>query len=145
MSSKQGPVFIGNLRVPDGIVTAIASGEWILPSEESVILNIFTELPAPAGQLYSIEWMLRETVAWWESPADEYEYYGGGQAAGNSYLTIGPRCSILIGDLGVDMPLALDYHGSGGNPRVLYLPSYAAGWIEVAPDVATFLRRIRRG
>jgi hypothetical protein len=64
---------------------------------------------------------------------------------GNDYLTIDPRRSVLIGDLGIDMPLALDYQLSDDNPRVLYLPSYASGWIEVAPDISTLLSKIRRG
>ncbi len=116
----------------------------MLPGEESVILDVFTELPAPAGKLYSLDYMLKETTAWWEAPVDEYEFYGGGQTVGNDYLAIDPRRSVLIGDLGIDMPLALDYQLSDDNPRVLYLPSYASGWIQVAPDISTFLSKIRR-
>ena len=145
MSGEQAPVLIGDLRIPTEILAAIASGEWMLPREESAILEVFTELPAPAGKLYSLDYMLKETIAWWEAPVDEYEFYGGGQTVGNDYLTIHPRRSVLIGDLGIDMPLALDYQLSDDNPRVLYLPSYASGWIEVAPDISTFLSKIRRG
>jgi hypothetical protein len=140
---ENDPVFVGNLQIPNEIISAIESGEWVLPGEESVLLDLFTELPQPGSKLYSIEWMLKETFAWWESPAEEYEYYGGGKSkVDDDFETIDPKCSILIGDLGVDMPLALDYQTSLDSPRVLYLPSYASGWIEVTPDVYTFLLKI---
>jgi hypothetical protein len=144
MTGEQSPVFIGSLRVPDEVVAAIRSGEWTMPSDASVMLEIFTELPVPEGKLYSLDWMLKETSAWWDAPAEEYEFYGAGQAVGSDYESLDPRKSILIGDLGIDMPLALDYDISIDTPRVMYLPSYASGWIEVAPNIATFLSRIRR-
>jgi hypothetical protein len=60
------------------------------------------------------------------------------------YQSLEPRQSVLIGDLGTDMPIALDYRVSASDPRVMYLPSYAAGWIEVAPNASAFLAKIRR-
>ena len=52
---------------------------------------------------------------------------------------------MLIGDLGHDMPIALDFGLSPDQPRVLFLPSSAPGWIEVAPDVPTFMEILGLG
>jgi hypothetical protein len=55
-------------------------------------------------------------------------------------LGIDPALAVLIGDLGADMPIALDFRTSRTRPRVLYFG--ADGWREVAPDIDTLLRRL---
>jgi hypothetical protein len=88
--------------------------------------------------------MAKESIAWWESPPEDHAYYGAAGEMASGYHTIDPRCSLLIGDLGFDMPLALDYGVLPDGPRVMYLPSNALGWIEVASDVSAFLSMIHQ-
>jgi hypothetical protein len=141
--NQSGPIFVGDFRIPDEVAAAIASGEWKLPADDSVLLEIFTECPSPSGKLYSIEAMARETTAWWSSPSEEYALYGSGEQVGAGYRSVDPRRLVIFGDLGIDMPIAFDYQFSAVDPRVVYLPSYASGWIEVAPNAAAFLAMIQ--
>ena len=55
-------------------------------------------------------------------------------------LGIDPALAVLIGDLGADMPIVLDYRATERRPRVIYFAS--EGWREVAPDIATLLGRL---
>jgi hypothetical protein len=50
--------------------------------------------------------------------------------------------SILIGDLGNDMPFALDFRPSRATPRVIYLTLETGRWITVAPTVELLLDRL---
>jgi hypothetical protein len=89
--------------------------------------------------------MASENRAWRAAPAERHKQYGGPGAKAKGYLIVDPRSSLLIGDLGFDMPIALDYSVSPGRPRVVYLPARAPGWIEVARDVPEFMRLIKAG
>ncbi|MEO3975623.1 hypothetical protein [Streptomyces sp. CAU 1734] len=55
-------------------------------------------------------------------------------------LGVDPELALLIGDLGADMPIALDYRRHGLAPRVIYLGS--RGWVEVADDFDAFSEMI---
>jgi hypothetical protein len=79
--SGSSSVFIGDFRIPDEVVAAIAADEWKLPLDDFAIRDIFTEFPSPSGRLYQ---------------------------------------------------------PSASRPRVLYLPSHASGWIEVAANAVIF-------
>src|SRR6185437_15542285 len=97
------------------------------------------------AKLYSVRGMISETEAWAYEPEDQLAYYGGPGADAGGYLILDPKQSVLIGDLGQDMPIALDFALSPDRPRVLYLPSSAPGWIEVAADVPTFMELLGLG
>lgn len=129
--------------VPVQIVDAINRGEWTFPSDVSAMRRLFTEAPTPSAKLYSLELMATESEAWRAEPPEQHKRYGGPGAKAKGYLIVDPQSSVLIGDLGFDMPIALDYSLSPDRPRVVYLPSRAPGWIEVASDVSEFLRLIK--
>ena len=141
MSWQQGITIEGH-DLPEAIVTALRRGEWKLPADSSATAALFTEQPTSAARLYEPGLMATETAAWRRASAEEQKLYGGPGAQAEGYLTADPESTVLIGDLGYDMPIALDYSLSAGRPRVVYLPSHAPGWIEVAPDAAEFLRRL---
>jgi hypothetical protein len=145
--SDQQIMVIEGHPLPEEIVSAIAQGEWKFPRDDSITASIFTEAPTSAARLYSVELMMTENAAWRASAPDQQQQYGGpgSQAEAEGYLVIDPQSSLLIGDLGYDLPVALDYSVSPGGPRVVYLPSRAPGWIEVARDVPEFLRLIKAG
>lgn len=105
----------------------------------------FTEVPAPSAKLYSLELIVTENRAWRDAPPERQKHYGGPGAKAKGYLIVDPQSSLLIGDLGFDRPIALDYSVSPSQPRVVYLPSRAPGWIEVARDVPEFLGLINAG
>jgi hypothetical protein len=145
--SDQHVTAIEGRPLPGEIVAAMERGEWKFPRDDSITASIFTEAPTSSARLYSVELMVTENAAWRASAPDQQEQYGGpgSEAEAEGYLVIDPQSSILIGDLGYDMPVALDYSVSPGRPRVVYLPSRAPGWIEVARDVPEFLRLIKTG
>ena len=142
MSGQQSVTIEGH-RVPQEIVDAIGRGEWKLPADEPAITRLFSESPTASAGLYSLELMATENAAWRAAPPEQRRLYGGPGAEHEGYLTAGPESSLLIGDLGFDMPIALDYSVSPASPRVVYLPSRAPGWVEVARDAAEFLRLIK--
>jgi len=139
----QDAITIEGHRLPEEIVAAIGRGEWKLPADSPAVAALFTEQPTPAARLYEPGLMAAETAAWRAAPPEQQKLYGGPGAPADGYLTVDPQSAVLIGDLGYDLPIALDYSISAGRPRVLYLPSRAPGWIEVAADAADFLRRLR--
>jgi len=130
------------LALPQPIQDAIDNGAWVLPSDPETIERVFKETASPGATLYAVTGMITETEAWANESEEQLAYYGGPGSEAGGYLTLDPRKSVLIGDLGYDMPIALDYSHSPERPRVLYLPSSALGWIEVAPDVPSFLERL---
>lgn len=52
--------------------------------------------------------------------------------------------SIFIGDLGPDMPFALDYRQTNKEPSVIFLSIYG-GWRQVAPTVADLMSSLELG
>jgi hypothetical protein len=141
VSGQQGITIEGH-DLPEAIVTALRRGEWKLPADSSATAELFTEQPTSAARLYEPGLMTTETAAWHRASAEEQKLYGGPGAQAEGYLTVDPESTVLIGDLGYDMPIALDYSASASQPRVVYLPSRAPGWIEVASDAAEFIRRL---
>jgi hypothetical protein len=143
--SDQQVTTIEGQPLPEEMVAAIARGEWKFPRDDSMMARIFTEAPTSAARLYSVDLMVTENAAWRASPPEQQQLYGGPGSQAEGYLAVDPQSSLLIGDLGYDMPVALDYSVSPGRPRVVYLPSHAPGWIEVARDMPEFLRLIKAG
>jgi hypothetical protein len=85
----------------------------VAATEESIILGIFTEPPEMGSALYTAKTVSRETAAWWDIPEDNYQYYDAGRVAdGAKYRRVEPLRLVIIGDHGVDRPIALDYGAS---------------------------------
>ena len=63
-----------------------------------------------------------------------------GEVVDGVSVGIDPTKAVLIGDLGTDMPIALDDRASVDAPRVLYLGR--GGWLEVAKNIETLLDRL---
>lgn len=131
--------------LPQQIQDAIDNGTWVLPAAPETIERVFTQTASSGAKLYSVRCMISETEAWADESEEQLAYYGGPGADADGYLILNPKQSVLIGDLGHDMPIALDFGLSPDQPRVLYLPSSAPGWIEVAPDVPTFMEILGLG
>jgi hypothetical protein len=143
--SQTQPLLVHGLQLPPQVQAAIADGAWVLPPDPGLLEGVFTEAPSPGAELYSLDLMVRENDAWVDASPEELEQYGGPGSNAADHLTVEPRTSVLIGDLGHDMPIALDYSVSPDQPRVVYLPSHAPGWIEVAADITSFMAALGIG
>ncbi|WP_329313237.1 hypothetical protein [Streptomyces sp. NBC_01262] len=140
-------VVLGECEVPREILLAMSSGEWAFPVGQSSIASladVFTDVPTSGARLYSLLGMVQENSYWWSESEEQAELYGASVPAAPGYEAVLPAQSMLVGDLGHDMPIALHYALPTERPRVMYLPAGAPGWIEVAADVAEFLRVLRR-
>jgi hypothetical protein len=127
---------IGNLAVPRELVNAIDDGRWIPPQDDRIITDVFGDEPDDP-RLYDLPTMARQNQRFQSKSQVALASDIPGAQRG---LGIDPTLAVLIGDLGADMPIALDYRTSETRPRVIYFG--ADGWHEVAPDIETLLRRL---
>ncbi|MDR7325256.1 MULTISPECIES: SMI1/KNR4 family protein [Catenuloplanes] len=102
---------------------------------------VFRDRPAQPA-FYGTSGMTGETAYWHaESDPDTIAQYVGRADPKDPPGDIDPSKSILIGDLGPDQPIALDYRTGQERPPVVYLTTYG-GWIQVAPDIESLLERL---
>jgi hypothetical protein len=138
----RNPAAVGEFLIPEPILAAMADGRWRLPNDTAHLTAAFSEPPTPQARLYSLDYLRGETTMWWSALPEEHEQYGVRGKPVGRYRPVQPGKIVLIGDLGKDLPIALDYAVTPDNPSVLYLPSQAPGWIEVVPDAAQFMELI---
>ncbi|WP_084432393.1 hypothetical protein [Kibdelosporangium aridum] len=114
---------IGPHVLPSLLVELVNAGRWRTPDDEDLLHAVFTDEPQSAW-FYGLADMTRQNEFFHRmTPEDAFN---------NTGIGIDPNHAVLIGDLGADMPIALDYRTSATSPRVLYLAE--PGWIEVAKD-----------
>jgi hypothetical protein len=125
-------IVVNGLPLPDQLVDLIDRGQWVAP-DEGKIWTVFGEKPSQAI-FYTLEDMEFENERWGGETLPEYL----GQAdADFPPGDIDPKCSVLIGDLGHDLPFALDYRDSVAEPRVVFLGTRVEErWITVANNLA---------
>lgn len=125
---------VGNLPLPGALLQMIRDGRWMPPRELATIADVFRDEP-DEPHFYDLPAMLRQNQSFQgKSQADLAEMVFGSDRG----LGINPALAVLVGDLGADMPIALDYRADKVNPRVIYLGS--EGWYEVAPDFETLVQ-----
>lgn len=132
--SDKSPVEVGGLVLPDALVHAMHEGGWTRSKNVETLRRVFGDEP-DGPMFYDLPTMLRQNVTFQASSPDEV--YG---EVSESSVGVLPPKAVLVGDLGADMPIALDYRDSPGRPRVIYLgPS---GWVEVAPSIEALLTEL---
>ena len=125
---------IGGLRVPSELSNIMESGRW-LPPEGQVLREVFGDEPDDP-HFYDFGSMVRQNDLFRAmAPEDYVELVGVGG------LHVDRSGCVLIGDLGADMPIALDYRSNQSDPRVIYLG--LGGWREVAPSFGVLAERLR--
>jgi hypothetical protein len=124
-------VTIGGLPLPSDLVSAIRRAIWRPPSDPSVYVSVFGE------QAEHVDEIERQNVTW-QSRASS-DVFGEQVVSGS--VGIDPTLSVVIGDLGPDMPIALDYRVSRNDPRVLYLGFTSRPTWKVVADNFTYLLR----
>ena len=141
MTEVDRPVLVAGMELPSALTDAIVSGRWIAPADPSILEAVFRcELVQP--RLYSFNGIVSETEHWRSiSEDDTLKAYLGAPSETEPPGDIDQFRSVLIGDLGPDIPFALDYRASG-EPSVVLLPPQS-GWREVAPDVRTLIASLK--
>jgi len=133
-------VEINGLPLPDALRSAIEEERWVPPADRLLLARVFGEKPQGA-KFYTLEYMAIENRRW---PAVESRLpiYVGSPDESVPPGDIDPRMSVLIGDLGYDMPFALDFRPSRTEPRVIYLTLETGRWITVALTIEALLDRL---
>jgi hypothetical protein len=93
--------------------------------------------PPEHPQFYDLAEIRRQNASWQQVTVEQ----AFGVPDPGASVGVEPRLSVVIGDLGPDMPIVLDYRISRDEPRILYLgfrphPS----WSVVAVDFASLIR-----
>lgn len=130
---------IAGLPLPRELVEVIQAGKWRPPIDPQVYIDTFGEPPDHA-LFYDLNEMSGQNRSWQSSSVEEvFGYPVEGRSVG-----IDPARSVLIGDLGPDMPIALDFRNSENSPNVLYR-TYRGTivWIRIAESVSELLERLR--
>jgi hypothetical protein len=126
---------IGGLAVPLALTSWVLAGQWIPPSGEKTYVDVFGDRPEQPT-FYDIHDLVRQNSSWQSLGVDDVF---GRERPGES-MGIEPDESIVIADLGPDMPIVLDYRESKTSPRVLYLTfDRSPIWIQVASSVEELL------
>jgi hypothetical protein len=133
-------VEINGLRLPDALSSAIEEERWAPPTDHLLLTRVFGEKPQDA-YFYPLEYMKSENSRW-PKVESRLPIYLGSPNASSPPGDIDPRMSILIGDLGYDMPFALDFRTSRVTPRIVYLTLETGRWITVAPTIEALLDRL---
>ena len=116
-----GPAF-ANSDLPASLLALIDAGRWKPPKR--TLLEAYFEDMAPEAKFFDTQGMQAAT-SWWKTEAD-LTYFG--QPEGRP----APTNLVIIGDLGPDQLLVLDY---GANPpRVCYFGTDGA-WHLIADSI----------
>lgn len=125
---------IGDLPLPAALLEAVDKGRWRLPQDTEKLARVFRDEP-DGPHFYDVATMVRQNQSFQGKSQVEVADMVPGADGG---LGVDPALAVFIGDLGADMPIALDYRTNETNPRVIYLGS--EGWYEIAPDFDTLTR-----
>ena len=125
---------VGGLELPRSLVEAIRAGRWKAPSDDELLRTVFRDTP-DWPDFFTIAAMGPQNRNFQSLTSAALEEWVPGSGDG---LGVEPSLAVIIGSLGADMPIALDYRVTWDNPRVIYLGE--DGWHEVAADFATLCR-----
>ncbi len=130
---------VGMLALPVSFVGAIEAGKWKPPINPEWYFGIFGEGPE-LPEFYDLAAINRQNRSWQAlSVEDAFGSVNDGHAIG-----IDPALSVVIGDLGPDMPIVLDYRLSLERPRVLYLRLSGASpvWVVIADTIDSLVEML---
>ncbi|MFG1653892.1 hypothetical protein ACGFIE_28560 [Micromonospora sp. NPDC049275] len=126
-------LLIGGFVLPAELVQVMESGRW-KPPDMQVLREVFDDDPDDP-RFYDLPSMARQDELLRAQSPEVYRDLVGPEC------DIDPSRCLVVGDLGVDMSIALHYGADGGDPRVIYLT--VDGWREVAPNVRVLVERLR--
>jgi hypothetical protein len=131
--------YINDLVLPESLVRSLECGSWQTPKDRDVWRSLFPESQIVQPTLYSLRAMRAET-AWLSEAGPAYHGHADkGFVPGN----IDPSRTVVIGDLGPDRLIALDYRESDVYPTVVALTAEEHScWRLVATDIETLMRAL---
>jgi hypothetical protein len=141
-ASVESPIYINNLALPSALIDAIERGIWQTPRDADAWLALLPREQIVQPMLYSLDGIKATNVGWWikEARPGYLGCVGDGFVPGD----IDPARSLLIGDLGPDRLIALDYRESEQRPSVVAtVVSEEAYYAKVADDVVSFIKALR--
>jgi hypothetical protein len=107
---------VNGLPIPPALASAMARGQWPGVLDLSVLERVFRDRPINPC-FYSMEDISQINRDWL---TEMQEAYIGRPSADHPPGDIDPARSLLVGDLGPDQLIALDYRSSATKPQVIY-------------------------
>jgi len=129
-------IHINELPLPAALVQAIRHGVWRTPKNREAWLSLFPDGRIVQPMLYPLEKLAGKTPWFTEAGPAYYGSRGDGIEPGD----IDPCLAVLIGDLGPDRLIALDYRPSLIEPTVVGLTSGGSCWRLIANNIGSFMR-----
>lgn len=131
-------MMVAGMLLPTVLVTAIEQGAWRVPADASRLQAVFkSEVVDP--RFYSLQGIFSETRRWHSlSDVEVLAQYLGEPSLSAPPGDVVQDKSIFIGDLGPDMPFALDCRKADREPPVIILTVHS-GWRQVSPSVADLM------
>jgi len=139
MTGFPAKVLVNGLPLPQPLVRAVHDGRWVAPRPEAQ-RPVFGESDETA-LFYSLEMIHRENAEW---PGRKGPAFFGHPSRSQPPGDIDPARSVLIGDLGPDCMVALDYRTSIDTPCVVYLKREKPLWVRIAESVEELLDLLDR-
>lgn len=132
-----GTLAVNDLPLPPALAEAIADGRWRVPSR-AMLERVFRERPtAPAFHDVAA---MRTVNHRWRNETDAT--YLGRSDSQSPPGDLDPARSLIVGELGPELLIALDYRTDADDPSVVYLHSGGDQWITVATGVRKLLSRL---
>ncbi|MEO3924736.1 SMI1/KNR4 family protein [Micromonosporaceae bacterium B7E4] len=130
-------IVVNELPVPSLLLEAVNSGHWAPPADRRLMSAVFDEDPDyPA--FYSLKAMVEQTEGLFSLDPEILTWYLGDVDGDDRPGAISADRTVLIGDLGLERPFALDYSESIPSPSVVFLAKNGR-WRQIAPDIASLL------
>ncbi|MDI1461342.1 hypothetical protein QEZ54_10215 [Catellatospora sp. KI3] len=128
---------VGGLRLPDALLAAMRDGRWRAPAHE-VLARVFDHEP-DWPSFYGLDSIAGQN--------DPYQQWSAQELSKSLYIPrpgvgVDNTRSVIIGDLGIDTPIVLDYRLDPARPRVLFLGDRDLGWREITVDIETLISRL---
>ena len=143
-------IVMEGLDLPRSIVTAIVNNAWSRWPPHFSWPQHFDHSPSDKLELYSLSLMFSENRSWHRQHGAGYPEDLGARDPRFVPGEIDRKQSLIIGEFGTDVPIALDFRGSPSQPTVVYLDSVGQSapgkpemrWIKLHDSIDEFLRAI---
>ena len=128
---------INGLSIPQALIVSIQNGSWSTPQDLTVWYALFPRAEVVQPKLYSLDQIKSENRGWRVELEPSYLGKANHEAKPGD---IDPTRSLLIGDLGPDRLIALDYRESMNRPSVAFLTGdNDSHWVKIVPDIEALI------
>lgn len=130
--------FVNNLRLPTALSVALRDGSWKRLEDSPFLERVFGEEPSnvSGARFYDLEYLRFENM-----PREGMEPLLGHTEGEANPGDVDPQRLVLIADLGIDRPIALDYRTE--EPRIVYLQLSTFAWRTIAESVEALLEMLQ--